>query len=209
MNSDYNKVLEQFWKLACTIEIFVNSLYLSFSTYLSSQLQCIHNEVCCSFECQTDTYFESRIWFSAWRTIPRIFLYKILVHSGPNVTILQLSSHSLLPDLPPILGTEESDFVSQQHRAMSWASLLPTAVPHEKKYLDNASRYAFPNTKMQFSKVSPIKTFSFEPSPNHSSAGSILSTEQHQAYSYSPQGCGKPPNKGKTTAHGKTMPSRC
>lgn len=92
---------------------------------------------------------------------------------------------------------------------MSWASLLPTAVRHEKKYLDNASRYAFPNTKMQLSKVSPIKTFSFEPSPNHSSAGSILSTKQHQTCSYSPQGCGKLPNKGNNTAHGKTMPSRC
>lgn len=49
--------------------------------------------------------------------------------------LLQFLSHSLLPDLSPILGTEESGFVSQQNRAMSWASLLPTAVPHEKYYL--------------------------------------------------------------------------
>lgn len=49
--------------------------------------------------------------------------------------LLQFLSHSLLPDLSPILDTEESGFVSQQNRATSWASLLPTAVPHEKNYL--------------------------------------------------------------------------
>lgn len=93
---------------------------------------------------------------------------------------------------------------------MSWVNLLPTALPRQKKpHLDNASRYTFPNLKMQFLKVNPIRTYSFEPSPNHSSAASILSTKQHHAYSYSPQGYGKLPNKGNNTAHGKTMPSRC
>lgn len=60
----------------------------------------------------------------------------------------------------------------------------------------NASRYNFPAINMQFSKVSPIKTYSFEPSPNHDIDGNVLLGNHHQAYSYSPQGCGKLPNKG-------------
>lgn len=99
--------------------------------------------------------------------------------------------------MPPILGTEESGFVSRKKRALSWAKWLPTAVPHEN---NNASRYTFPLINMQFSKVSSIKTYSFEPSPNHGIAGCVLLSNQHQAYSYSPQGCGKLPNKGNNRA---------